>query len=382
MWMYLFFSEKSKNNSRMSAAQTFRRAVIFIFISSFIILNTYPVYFRHIGVKDGLSQTSVMSIYEDELGRMWFGTEEGVSMYNGKELIAFKHSEDSVIARKIPVGNMSFPIVGDKNGNIYFRSDDKLLHYDIRKEQFSCLKDENVSTVYCKDSIIYVVSSDTIYNWDNKNKVFDIYLNTNLSDYKIQKIFIDSKKRLWIGTHDGLFLLTGSNEFNQIIKNRFITEIIEDSKSNIWIATRNSGMYKYCQEGVIKKFAHEHDNPNSIPHNQIRSFAEDNYGNLWIGTFRGLCRYNPVTETFTAHTRNNLPGTLHHSSVFSTYKDTQGNIWVGTYYGGVHYFNPETDRFSFYSDDIKRDDCLSHFFVGRMVEDKDNNIWICTEGVD
>ena len=393
----------------MSVARVYRVFVFFIFILSCVIQSVYPVYFRHIGVKDGLSQTSVMSIYQDELGRMWFGTEEGISLYNGKELIAFKHSEDSVISRIIPVGNMSFPIVGDKNGNIYFRSDEKLLHYDIRKEKFSCLKSENVSSVYCNDSLVLVASSDTIYTWENKNKAFNIFLKTNLHGYNIQKIFIDSKSRLWIGTSGGLFLynghfninqnqddndvkislnnrknnesqIDGSDELTQIIESSYIFEIIEDSKSNIWIATRNSGMYKISSDGEIKKFEHRPDEPNTLPHNQIRSFAEDNYGNFWIGTFRGLCRYNPATETFTTYIRNGLPGGLHHSSVFSTFKDMQGTIWVGTYYGGVHYFNPETDRFSFYSDDISRDDCLSHFFIGRMTEDKDNNIWICTEG--
>jgi signal transduction histidine kinase/DNA-binding response OmpR family regulator len=66
--------------------------------------------------------------------------------------------------------------------------------------------------------------------------------------------------------------------------------------------------------------------------------------------------------------------------VFSTFKDRQGTVWAGTYYGGVHYFNPETDCFTYYSSNPKRNDCLSHFFVGKMVEDRDSNVWICTEG--
>ena len=374
------FRIEHKIKSKMSIMHSCRRAVFFTFLLSFITQNTYSLYFRHIGVKDGLSQTSVMSIYQDELGRMWFGTEEGLSLYNGKELISFKHSEDSVISRNIPVGNMSFPIVGDKKGNIYFRSDEKLLHYDIKSERFSCLKSENVTTVFCKDSLVIFASSDTIYTWDKKNKVFDMLLKTNLPEYRIQKIFIDSKSRLWIGMSKGLFLYNSTNELTQIIESKYISEIIEDSNSNIWIATRNSGMYRFSPDGEIRKFNHNPEDNNTIPHNQIRSFAEDNYGNLWIGTFRGLCKYNPATETFTTHIRNGLPGSLNHSSVFSTYKDAQGTIWVGTYYGGVHYYNPETDRFTFYHGDHKRDDCLSHFFVGRMTEDENNNLWICTEG--
>jgi len=364
----------------MQVIRVYRQAVFFIFVLFVIAQNVWPVYFRQIGIKEGLSQISVMSIYQDELGRMWFGTEEGISMYNGTDVVAFKHSEDSVFSHNAMIGNMSFPIVGDKKGNIYFRSDNKLLHYDIKNETFSLLKNGNVTTVYCKDEDVYVASSDTVYTWDNENKTFNVFLKTNFPANHIRKLFIDSKKRLWIGTFDGLFMYNENNEPEQFVKGEHIYEIFEDSKSNLWIATRYSGMYKFTSQGDFTKIVHNPDNHNSIPHNQIRSFAEDNYGNIWIGTFNGLCKYNPTTDVYTSYQRDNLPGALNHSSVFSTYKDDQGTIWAGTYYAGVHYFNPDADCFSLYSSDIRRNDCLSHFYVGKMVEDKAGNLWICTEG--
>ena len=356
------------------------RRFIFVLLLFCLTQKTLPIYFRHIGVTDGLSQTSIMSIYQDELGRMWFGSEEGISLYDGKKIIAFKHSEDSIISQMVPIGNMSFPITGDRNGNVYIRSDNKLLHYDIKNEQFSILKNENVTTVYCKENITIFASSDTIYTWSNDEKSFAMLLKTNLMNHTIQKLFIDSKKRLWIGTNNGLFFLNDNNDLEQVITDENIFELFEDSKSNLWIATRFTGMYKQSPNGVLTKFVHDPDKPNTVAHNQIRSFAEDNYGNLWIGTFRGLCKYNPLTDIFTIYERDNLPGALNHSSIFSTYKDEQGTIWAGTYYSGVHYFNPETDCFTLYSPDIRRNDCLSHFFVGKMTEDKTGNLWICTEG--
>lgn len=105
-------------------------------------------------------------------------------------------------------------------------------------------------------------------------------------------------------------------------------------------------MYKRDVSGRIVKFMQEGNNSNSISSNHIRSFAEDNFGNIWIGTFTGLNKYNPQTNTFKLYSKDALPGSLTHSSVFSTYKDNQGSLWIGTYYGGVHYFNPETDIFT------------------------------------
>lgn len=364
----------------MSVGCIYRQIFFFVFMLFCIIQNAGAVYFKHIGVKDGLSQTSVMSIYQDELGRMWFGTEEGISLYNGRELVSFKHSEDSILSQTIPIGNESFPITGDKNGNVYFRSDGKLIHYDIKSERFTCLKNENVSTVFCKDSLVLIGASDSVYAWDNKGKVFNLILKLNMSGHSIQSLLVDSKNQLWIGTNRELLLYKDYDKLQHIIKNEFIYKIAEDSQSNLWIATRQNGMYKYSLDGSLSKFEHHPDNLNSIPHNQVRSFAEDSYGNIWIGTFAGLCKYNPVTEQYTVYQKDDLPGSLNHSSIFSTYKDMQGTIWVGTYYGGVHFFNPETDCFSFYPADARRNECLSHFFVGNMIEDEEQNLWICTEG--
>ena len=106
-----------------------------------------------------------------------------------------------------------------------------------------------------------------------------------------------------------------------MIPNEDIYEIFEDSKANLWIATRENGMYCRDKAGDIRKFMHEAHNPNSITSNHIRSFAEDNYGNLWIGTFTGLNKYNPRTNKMTVYTRDDLPGSLTHASVFATYKD-------------------------------------------------------------
>ena len=80
---------------------------------------------------------------------------------------------------------------------------------------------------------------------------------------------------------------------------------------------------------------------NSICADFVRSCCEDNAGNLWIGTFHGLNRYEKSTGKFQLYTANvNKPDGLTHSSIWCIVKDEQGTIWLGTYFGGVNYFNP------------------------------------------
>lgn len=66
------------------------RHLLLLFVSFFFISPLYAEYFKHIGLSEGLTQPSVMAIYQDRLGRMWFGTKEGISQYDGNRVRVFK----------------------------------------------------------------------------------------------------------------------------------------------------------------------------------------------------------------------------------------------------------------------------------------------------
>ena len=55
-----------------------------------VMLYTPPVYsinffFSHLGVEDGLSQVSVLDIFQDSDGYIWFGTRNGANRYDGSQ---------------------------------------------------------------------------------------------------------------------------------------------------------------------------------------------------------------------------------------------------------------------------------------------------------
>ncbi len=352
--------------------------ILFLMLVGFCI-DIYPIYFKHIGMQEGLSQLSVMAIYQDNLGRMWFGTEEGVCIYDGVRTTVYKPSEYHRMDAN-PIGNRTQFIAGDKDGNIFFDSDYALIRYDIRTQQFTCLRE---SGVYCVDSIdgtIWVGIADSVFNWNPDKFQLDFVTKLESRNQHATCFRADSKGRYWIGTNDGLFRMNEDKSLTCIIIGEDIYHLYEDSKDNLWISIRMNGIYKKDTYGNFTRYRYDPSNPNNISSNQVRNFVEDNFGNIWIGTFTGLNKYNPANNRFEVYARTPLPGSITHSSVFPLYKDKQGTIWLGTYYGGVNYFNPETDLFTVYTSNAIRNDCLNYPFVGKMVEDKDNNIWICTEG--
>ncbi len=269
-----------------------------------------------------------------------------------------------------------YTIVGDKNGNVFYTIGSHLVRYNLEKDIFSLIR-SGVSSLASANGDIYLSANDSIYKWNDNSLEYVVKLP---SKNRIQKLLIDSKKQIWAGTSKGLYKSANGKSFISVIENKDISAIFEGSTKDLWIGTRLEGFYHLDYKGTIKKYKHDTNNKNSISNNHIRTFAEDKQGNIWIGTFWGLNKYNPATGTFTLYNKDILQGSLSHSSVLSLLIDNQNMLWVGTYYGGVNFFNTEVTPFNYYSNNPSRHDCLNFPFIGHMAEDKDNNLWICTEG--
>ena len=138
-----------------------------LLLLALLALNT-PIsaeYFRHIGLSEGLTQPSVMSIHQDQLGRMWFGTREGINLYDGKQITAFKGwcnaSNDSA---PIWLGNEVSSIVEDKQGNIFFLVDDDIIKFDIQTEQFSRLsKGSRIPVLTSLEGDLWYMRRDSLF---------------------------------------------------------------------------------------------------------------------------------------------------------------------------------------------------------------------------
>lgn len=369
-------------------------ATFFLFLILFI-HHSYAIFFRQIGTDERLSQLSVMSIYQDQLGRMWFGTEEGINIFDGVSITAygmndFKKRDNFII------GNKVHAIVGDQAGNIYFNADNALYHFSMEEEEVSCLINQGVQALCFHEGKLWFGVNDSIFTLKVSTEEFQFQCKLPTSEQFVTTLLIDSQSRCWIGTNKGLYLLEEENRLTCFLEEYDVSHLFEDSKHNLWISTRMLGLFRYSVNGEYTYFSEANLAPlvdltllpissklqldSRLCSNQVRSVVEDKWGYIWMATFQGLTRYNPYQNTFVVYARDEKPGNLTHSSIFPLYKDHQGTIWLGTYYGGVNYFNAENHIFNFYYAEAHNEACLSYPFVGQMVEDKHENIWICTEG--
>ena len=118
-----------------------------------------------------------------------------------------------------------------------------------------------------------------------------------------------------------------------------------DNQGIIWLGTVRQGLIKMVERGKpgsdLPKFElHAYTSMNGLPSNCIHSISGDENGNIWIGTFNGLSRFDKNSKTVTNYyLQDGLPSNgFQFRSVF---KDSDGQLFFGTEKGIVS-FNPDS----------------------------------------
>ena len=348
-----------------------------LFLFSFVTLggqNAQNVMFEHLTIKEQLSHYSVMGLYQDERGLIWIGTRNGVNVYDGNEVHVYKQDWDT---DGHVVSNSIRDITGDKNGKIYFLTIRGISCFDIKKETFTTLTQNNVAAMYY-DKQLYIGMGNKVYAHDGRQFVPCYELPE--TEAKIFSLTVSGDSLLMGTEEQGLYIYSRKEgRLTHPIKTGQVNDIFKDSKHRYWVGTLEDGLYVITSEG-LKNYRRNAADSHTLCSDFIRKCREDHQGNIWIGTFRGLSRYSERDDAFVNYLSEGEKNGQSHVSVWSLLCDSQGMMWVGSYFGGVSYFNPKLDFYKRYTVADREEDGLSFPVVGEMTEDAEHNLWICTEG--
>lgn len=347
---------------------------MYLFLLSALKCTAQEISFNHLTTNDGLSNNSVMAIYQDEKGFMWFGTRNGVNLYNGNRFITYKSSKNEPNSL---IDNKVLHITGNGKDEIYIISAQGLSALNTTQNQFRTLLQGTTGTMYYHKQL-YISQKNKLHRYEN-NHFVPFYELKDYPSANISALYIEDEYT-WIGTEEhGLFRLNTKQELVHLLPQGNITNIFKDSKGIIWIGTWEQGVY-LINGPSISNFKHTENDPTSISSNFARNFCEDKEGNIWIGTFNGLNKFNDSNKTFTHYQKQETDKSLTNSSIWSLLCDRQGTIWAGTFFGGVNYFNPKSQVYRHFQAAKTENDGLSAPIVGCITEDSLHNVWIGTEG--
>ncbi len=138
------------------------------------------------------------------------------------------------------------------------------------------------------------------------------------------------------------------------------------------IASTVNGLNVYDEKNDT--FTRVLGNEKDLPSQYIYSIEEGPNGHIWIGTEKGLCRYDYETDKFITYKKEAYQNnTLVYDNIFCLFKDNSGLMWIGTY-SGVSIFNPNSSFIHFKSE--MEDDTINSNLIQGIYEDQDGTFWI------
>ncbi len=174
---------------------------------------------------------------------------------------------------------------------------------------------------------------------------------------------------LYFGTYECLVKFDGF-EFQNLNKYSnpeldFISarSIFEDSKGFMWVGSNDEGIQKFSRNSA------EHiSTENGLPNNSVRSFIEDRFGNVWVGTASGVVYITPEGSIVKPSAAKDIDTS--HVIVSQLYCDTAGRIWMlTTEEKGIYLYSGNS--FQRY----ENLDYLGNFIPSSISQDRKGNFW-------
>jgi ligand-binding sensor domain-containing protein len=269
--------------------------------------------------KDGLSNNKVWSIFEDTLGNIWFGTDDGLSKYNGNNI------------SKVPMTNVASNILGTT------------VSQSGKNAVFSIFQDKHRILWFGTDNGIFCYNGKTFSGFLDNNAIEN---KSNLTLKSVQCIFEDRNGNLWFGSgpmaFEGICLYEGKSLTNFKPQDEgWIRNITADKNGTLLFDTRHIGLIAYDGK-TFSGFSE----PQNLRKELLTSILVDSKGNIWYGsdytnnndvTTGGLWKFDG--KSFVEFTKKDGLG---NTSIYSLTEDKAGNIWIGTRNCGLYRYNGQT----------------------------------------
>lgn len=393
--------------------------------------------FENFGVKEGLPQTTISAIHQDQSGYLWIGTTDGLCRYDGYEFTIYRHDphdSTSLSNNEIPYIQPGNPlayrtIFEDRNGHLWVHTKSGGLNrYDPCRDTFrafrhdpenphSITSDRSVVGAEDADGWLYLLTLGPQGIWqgfdvfDPKNEHFRHFHHqpgdtASLSTDFILSLFGDQSGGIWVGSNDGClhrlnedrqtltrFWLPGpdtSKFSNTALWRSAIMRIMEYPKGTLWLGTSGSGLYRFDMTREV--FTHFKPDPAESGRGPsgpfINCFSADHRGQIWIGTANhGLNRLNPETGQFTYfHHDPDDPQSLTGDRIRFVHEDDFQQIWLATYRPfqglavGLCLFDPQKEVFYPYLHNASDPQSPGGIDPVAFYEDRNGTLWFGMNG--
>ena len=324
---------------------------------------TSPIKFEQLTTKDGLSQSSVYDMVQDQQGFIWIATQDGLNRYDGDQFIHYRSNvlESNSIAnnfiRKLYIDNQNTLWIGTGNGlSKYNRQTDDFKNFIHIENNTASLRDNVIWDIY-QDSQnkLWVTTEKGIHKYNTKENKFERIriLKYEKQLKEVRTVFQDRKNNFWFGTYENSIYITNKNQSSTVSLNStnkwnlsIPAKTLYDIKiidNNYWLAT-DIGVFVVDENYQLIKRYHTSDKQNPLLSNEIRDIIQLNDATVWIGTVNGVSVLNLHDDSITHIKKNKNNYSLTDNKIYKLLKSSSDKIWIGTN-EGISIYSSISDTF-------------------------------------
>jgi signal transduction histidine kinase/ligand-binding sensor domain-containing protein/CheY-like chemotaxis protein len=355
--------------------------------------------FEQLNVEDGLAQESVLAIAQDRQGFMWFGSQAGLSRFDGYRTVIYRNSvtdPDSLAENWVRVLHF------DPLGRMWLGTDGGLDRFDPRTRKFHHYLPQEAASrgngnrhvrAVIDDGAgsLWVGTSDGLQRFDPATGRFAIWHSDpartdTLAHDQVNSLALDKAGRLWIATPAGVDMLApGATNFRHFQvrgaagQTIAVQTLLLDKEQNLWVGT-HAGMERWkLPPGVAAEPERVRlGDAEGLPSGTVMSAYQDAEGIVWVGMrTEGLFRWRAGEGRFVRY-RHQVSDShsLADNYVSSLFRDRAGTLWVGTWYNGASRVDLSSGGFARLVRDPDQPQSLSDNKVRTIVDAGGGKIWI------
>lgn len=366
--------------------------------------------FRNLSISEGLSQSSITTILQDDVGTLWLGTQDGLNRFDGHQFEVFTSDDTKGLESEYIQCSRK-----DKSGNLWFGTTNGLTKYDPKQEAFKTysigaksplsvisidesangdlwlgtltqgltvwskktqkisivktgVASKNIPYVKVLNNHVLLLSTEEkgLYTYDTESYksipvVAPLKIATNWLVKDVEKLgettyLLSSNKGLWLfdlNTYKLTSFLPSIEKDLGIVE---IADVLIPSPDVYYVATQNKGLLTVRKEGdhyTIFQSKQDIFQKDALLFDELNTLFQDENGAIWIGTLRGLSCFDPINQGFLGISPSgNLTQGLPSASVWNFVEDPSGKYAFIATDGAVSKLNRKTGQFE-------------HFYLGK-----------------
>jgi signal transduction histidine kinase/ligand-binding sensor domain-containing protein/DNA-binding response OmpR family regulator/HPt (histidine-containing phosphotransfer) domain-containing protein len=341
---------------------------------------------------------SVLALGENSQGQIAFGTlKSGIGVVDGQAdrgaIVALKGVRD-VQANMVLAVAETVPGVwwaSTYGGGVieYHAASGRAIRIQHQPAvSFSLGHDRVAALLRDRSGMIWITTERGVDIYDPHNESIDsVFGAEGAQESAVTALMSDSRGDVWIGLADqGIDIVPREGARRAALRpdptrpdhalpNRVVLALAEAEPGEAWIGTQ-LGLYHTGARGTRVRRV---PLPDGNPYPRIGTILSRK-GQLWLGTFDGLLRYDPAAGTVQRYVQGPAEsGGLTDNRIHAVLADADGALWVATR-NGLNRLDPDSGRVEQIKANPAKPDALPEATISSLVIDRRGRLWVGTYG--